>query len=259
MEKDTLIRAYGVNWKREQTGWEGHGPAANRMLGQLKEHGKLRSTIADHWMQWGIYVLHRDSKPAYVGIASQLGRRIKEHLNDHHGKWDQFSWFGSRDVIFEGRSPFARIVVDDPTDTDGPLRGARFGRVWLDIEAMLHRAFLPDGTFFDERGRVPYFGRRATEWAQLPQTVVKELGPKANQANAIQVSPDPDLEMLAAEANAIITETQDLPDRLLQLLREIGALAIRSRDTGERTDMDEVDPGMVHMLDRVKGQGSAQE
>src|SRR5487761_291633 len=106
---------------------------------------------------------------------------------------------------------------------------------------------------------VPYFGRRATEWAQVSQTVVKELGPKAKQANAIQVSPNPDLEMLAAEANAIITETQDLPDRLLQLLREIGALAIRSRDTGERTDMDEVDPGMVHMLDRVKGQGSAQE
>ena len=65
--------------------------------------------------------------------------------------------------------------------------------------------------------------------------------------------------MLAVEANAIVAETEDLPDRLRQLLRGIGALAIGVRDTGERADMDEVDPGMVRILNRTEGVETAQD
>jgi len=40
----------------------------------------------------GIYALHRKNKLYYVGLASNLHMRLKQHLEDHHGQsWDRFS------------------------------------------------------------------------------------------------------------------------------------------------------------------------
>jgi hypothetical protein len=40
----------------------------------------------------GVYALYRKNKLYYVGLASNLMGRIKQHLRDrHHGGWDRFS------------------------------------------------------------------------------------------------------------------------------------------------------------------------
>lgn len=40
----------------------------------------------------GVYALYRGRKLYYVGLASNLMGRIKNHLKDrHHGSWDKFS------------------------------------------------------------------------------------------------------------------------------------------------------------------------
>src|ERR1700687_595857 len=40
----------------------------------------------------GVYALYRRGKLYYVGLASNLRSRLKNHLRDRHGKsWDRFS------------------------------------------------------------------------------------------------------------------------------------------------------------------------
>jgi len=40
----------------------------------------------------GIYALYRRDKLYYIGLASNLNARLKQHLRDHHGgSWDRFS------------------------------------------------------------------------------------------------------------------------------------------------------------------------
>ena len=42
----------------------------------------------------GVYALYKGKKLYYVGLASNLRRRIKHHLNDvHAGKWNRFSLY----------------------------------------------------------------------------------------------------------------------------------------------------------------------
>lgn len=65
-----------------------------------------------------------------------LGKRLKEHLDDHHaGKWDRFSWFGFRRVL-------------KGTESDGTQRLAQLATVTVgspndmikDLEALLIKA-----------------------------------------------------------------------------------------------------------------------
>jgi hypothetical protein len=42
--------------------------------------------------QAGIYALYKGSEPYYIGLASDLGGRIKSHMKDRHArKWDRFN------------------------------------------------------------------------------------------------------------------------------------------------------------------------
>lgn len=42
----------------------------------------------------GIYALYRRGSLPYVGLASNLTSRLRQHLHDHHGRsWDRFSVF----------------------------------------------------------------------------------------------------------------------------------------------------------------------
>ncbi|HSY64955.1 MAG TPA: GIY-YIG nuclease family protein [Terriglobales bacterium] len=42
----------------------------------------------------GIYVLRKDRKVYYVGLASSLRSRLPDHLDDHHrGEWNQFDLY----------------------------------------------------------------------------------------------------------------------------------------------------------------------
>ena len=44
--------------------------------------------------QHGVYALYKGSRLYYVGLATNLRRRIKQHLTDQHaGKWDKFSLY----------------------------------------------------------------------------------------------------------------------------------------------------------------------
>lgn len=46
----------------------------------------------------GVYALFKQSRLYYVGLASNLMGRVKQHLRDrHHGAWDRFSVYLTRD------------------------------------------------------------------------------------------------------------------------------------------------------------------
>jgi len=61
----------------------------------------------------GIYALYRNHNLYYVGLATNLMRRLKQHLRDHHEKkWNRFSVYvtGNDDHMKELESLLLRIV-----------------------------------------------------------------------------------------------------------------------------------------------------
>ncbi len=54
---------------------------------------KYQDIIKDYVShQQGLYALYKGDKIYYVGLASNLRRRLRQHLNDRHGEsWDRFS------------------------------------------------------------------------------------------------------------------------------------------------------------------------
>ena len=56
---------------------------------------KYKSEIAEMIQgHQGLYALYRRNKLYYVGLASDLRRRINQHLKDRHGgKWTHFSLY----------------------------------------------------------------------------------------------------------------------------------------------------------------------
>ena len=74
---------------------------------------QLTDLIGD---QHGVYALYKRDRLYYVGLATNLRRRINHHLQDKHaGKWDRFSLYLVRkeDQIKELESLIIRI--SDPT------------------------------------------------------------------------------------------------------------------------------------------------
>ena len=68
----------------------------------------------------GIYALYKNDRLYYVGLASNLKRRIKDHLNNKHkGQWTHFSLYIIRehDHIKEIESMILDIA--DPTFEGG--------------------------------------------------------------------------------------------------------------------------------------------
>lgn len=75
----------------------------------------------------GIYALYRRDKLYYVGLASNLRVRLKQHLHDKHGKlWDRFSVYLTIDdkAIKELETLMLRILKK----SDGNRAGGRFVR-----------------------------------------------------------------------------------------------------------------------------------
>jgi len=76
----------------------------------------------------GVYALYRRQKLYYIGLASDLKRRIKWHLKDKHkGKWDRFSLYIIRktDQIREVESLLVRIAEPGGNKLRGRLRGSK--------------------------------------------------------------------------------------------------------------------------------------
>jgi len=76
----------------------------------------------------GVYALYRRQKLYYIGLASDLKRRIKWHLKDKHkGKWDRFSLYIIRktDHIREVESVVVRIAEPSGNQQRGRLGGSK--------------------------------------------------------------------------------------------------------------------------------------
>lgn len=95
-----LIRVYGQFWNPNTVDWGTVG-AGNK--GHLKGRVRIKQAwhTIDFWDAKGIYVLHDQFRPVYVGKAwsVELGKRLRDHLTDRHaGRWDMFSWFSTSTV-----------------------------------------------------------------------------------------------------------------------------------------------------------------
>ena len=80
------------------------GSALEKYHPQIKQLIKGRS---------GIYALYRNHNLYYVGLATNLMRRLKQHLRDHHEKkWNRFSVYatGNDEHMKELESLLLRIV-----------------------------------------------------------------------------------------------------------------------------------------------------
>jgi len=76
------------------------------------------------WNRHGIYALYRDGSLHYVGLAANLGRRIRNHMKDHlKNDWDRFSIYITIDnrAIKELETLVLRIV-----DPEGNRSAGRF-------------------------------------------------------------------------------------------------------------------------------------
>lgn len=77
--------------------------------------------------QHGIYALYKSNRLYYVGLASNIRRRIPQHLRDRHaGKWDRFSLYLVRKVdhIKELESLILRMAAPKGNATGGRLKSA---------------------------------------------------------------------------------------------------------------------------------------
>lgn len=75
----------------------------------------------------GIYALYRKDKLYYVGLASHLKHRLRQHLKDrHHDKWDHFSAYFTleSDHLKELESLVLRIVSPAGNRVKGKFRRA---------------------------------------------------------------------------------------------------------------------------------------
>ena len=96
-----LIYNYGLFWKANDVHWGKSGKGnAGHLLGV---YAKNSDYVVDFREQSGIYVLQSNFSVVYVGQAGyghqKLFDRLKMHLFDHlSGRWDTFSWFGTRSV-----------------------------------------------------------------------------------------------------------------------------------------------------------------
>lgn len=102
---DSLITTMGLFWKAEDVFW-GRPRNPGSLLG--KPSGRRRSESIDFREQIGIYVLYADYKIVYVGQTGsgdqKLFARLRQHRsNDLAGRWNQFSWFGTRRVLESGK------------------------------------------------------------------------------------------------------------------------------------------------------------
>lgn len=96
-----LIENMGLFWKADDVFW-GQPKRQGTLLGvQAKNVTGSEINFRD---QIGIYVLYSDYKIVYVGQTGKgnqkLLHRLKQHLSDAlSGRWDRFSWFGTRRVL----------------------------------------------------------------------------------------------------------------------------------------------------------------
>ncbi len=109
----------------------------------------------------GIYALYNKSKLYYVGLATNLSRRLKYHLRDRHkGMWDRFSIYITKDHqhMKDLESLFLRIAKPSGNKVKGKfvkanLLNRRFKND-LKRQMMRHVSILVDGEIDRDAGGV---------------------------------------------------------------------------------------------------------
>lgn len=95
-----LIQNYGLFWNEKDVFW-GRGSNAGTLLGVKSTN--ITADPIDFREQAGVYILYADYQMVYVGQAGNKNQKLFERLKQHKrdalaGRWNQFSWFGTRKV-----------------------------------------------------------------------------------------------------------------------------------------------------------------
>jgi hypothetical protein len=93
-----LVRAFAERISAELL--EKHGDTVREVIGRKR----------------GVYVLSKNAKPYYIGLASKLPSRLRHHLKDRHaGKWDRFNFYAirSKKYIKDAESILIRVAQPD--------------------------------------------------------------------------------------------------------------------------------------------------
>ena len=101
---DMFITTMGLFWQADDVFW-GRQKNPGSLLGRSAV--RLSSAPVDFREQVGIYVLYADYDMVYVGQTGsgdqRLFVRLRQHRADHlAGRWNRFSWFGTRRVVRDG-------------------------------------------------------------------------------------------------------------------------------------------------------------
>jgi len=103
-----LVRAYAVNISAKLL--EQHGDTVKLVIGRKR----------------GVYVLSKDGKPYYIGLASKLPSRLSHHLKDRHaGNWDRFNFYAIRSKKYTKDVESILIRVAQP---EGNRQRGGFGK-----------------------------------------------------------------------------------------------------------------------------------
>lgn len=99
-----LIHNYGLYWREDNVFW-GKPKNEGSLLG-ICSHDKKFGEV-DFREQSGIYALYADYELVYIGQTGGKGQKLFSRLKQHRrgqlsGRWNMFSWFGTRLVLDSG-------------------------------------------------------------------------------------------------------------------------------------------------------------
>ena len=122
-KKESIIQNYGLYWREDRVAWNTvkDGDLWGLVEGKSKADDKV-----NFGQQRGIYALYANYDLVYVG---QTTRAFYDRLNEHRkfdlqGRWNMFSWFGTRYVTRNGLSVRSKTVpVQQKTDVLDVLEG----------------------------------------------------------------------------------------------------------------------------------------
>lgn len=119
--------------------------------------------------RWGIYALYKKDRLYYVGLASNLSARLKQHLRDRlRGKWDRFSVYLTvrDDHMKELESLILRIAVPSGNRTGGKFTKSK------DLSRELHRLMSDE----DANRRALLMGGKTAQRRQRQKTRREGIG-----------------------------------------------------------------------------------
>lgn len=109
---------------------------------ELLEDHHYQQMIRDHIKhKHGVYALYDGSTLYYVGLASNMSQRLRQHLKDRHqGLWDRFSIYITRTDrhMRELEALLLRIVKPDGNRQVGKLKGSNNLKTQLARELREH-------------------------------------------------------------------------------------------------------------------------